>query len=96
MENGLSNSFKRSLKISLRSPKRNLKKNPGHDIHENKPQICPVKEHPCCYNMRGKQNYVHFQDLTNIDFNLIPQSTIQNSVKLNYGVNGTTPIIFLQ
>jgi len=46
--------------------------------------------------MRGKQNYVHFQDLTNIDFNLIPQSTIQNSVKLNYGVNGTTPIIFLQ
>ena len=27
MENGLSNSSKRSLKISLRSPKRNLKKN---------------------------------------------------------------------
>jgi len=29
MENGLSNSSKRSLKISLRSPKQNLKKNPG-------------------------------------------------------------------
>jgi len=29
MENGLTNSSKRSLKISLRSPKRNLKKNPA-------------------------------------------------------------------
>jgi len=30
MENGLSNSSKRSLKISLRSPKRNLKKKTGY------------------------------------------------------------------
>jgi len=31
MENGLSNSSKRSFKISLRSPKRNLKKKTGGD-----------------------------------------------------------------
>jgi len=33
MENGLSNSSKRSLKISLRSPKRNLKKNPAYEYN---------------------------------------------------------------
>ena len=34
MENGLSNSSKRSLKISLRSPKRNLKKNPDWSFNK--------------------------------------------------------------
>jgi len=35
MENGLSNTSKRSLKISLRSPKRNLKKNLYACINQN-------------------------------------------------------------
>jgi len=49
-----------------------------YKIHKNKAQICTFQEHPCC-NTRIEANeamFVHLQDLTDIDFGLIPRLTI--------------------
>ena len=50
-----------------------------HDLHQNKAQLCTVKEHPWLAALRGfwgKQSDIHLQDLTDIDFGLIPGSII--------------------
>jgi len=46
--------------------------------------ICTMKEHPCCATRLSKQKSdVHLQDLTDIDFSLIPWQ-ITNLLRLSY------------
>jgi len=62
-----------------------------HNLHKDKAQICSFEEHPCCNTRISRQTNatkwcppprphrpsdVHSQDLTDIDFSLIPRPTV--------------------